>query len=107
MTLKHCLIKWLKGMKHIPDLTYYITDIVIPHTQFSGNSSYQEIYKIISEDVFSLSCLVGWVHCFIEYNGSSYGVTFENLRTKESIWLNSWDKYDLKEVRTRLFSIFD
>lgn len=106
MTLKDCLSRFKKEFKDIPNLTYYIDNAVIPYEKSGNADYYREYTRILSEDVFTLRCQVGFVYCLIEYCEDTFGATFENLLNGEKVFFQNIG-YDAKEVNSKLFEIFD
>lgn len=107
MTLKQCLSKFKKQFRNMPNLGYYINNIVIPYAESGNADYYREFTKILLEDVFTLRCLVGFVYCLIEYCEDTYGATFENKLSGETVFFQNIMDYDAVEVNSKLFTIFD
>ncbi|WP_300924582.1 hypothetical protein [uncultured Clostridium sp.] len=80
---------------------------MIPYVESGNQEYYKEYMRIISPDVFTLRCHVGFVYCLIEYNEDVFGAIFENNLNSERLFLQNNFSYDAKEINRKLFSIFD
>lgn len=107
MTLRDCLTKFKKAFPDIPNVAYYIDNAVIPYAESGNQEYYKEYMRIISPNVFTLRCHVGFVYCLIEYNGNIFGATFENNLNGEQLHIQNNTNYDVEKVGRKLFEIFD
>ena len=118
VNLNYCLQKMVDAFKDISQVEYTINRIIKPYREYAQQNPTDDVYRenslIVTKKVFSMRCICGLCHFTLGYNLSEetpiYEMTFENLDTKQSLFISSLDEYNsakISQINEKIYEITD